>query len=123
MNRTVPGNFTSWNPLDPRSLFKNLWTFLISQTEGNYHMYAYTKNKTLLGMSVEELRRESDRIKYRYLQMDSQHRCVPSDWYIIGYDIFVMHTFLRLSRTGPENDGYLKSYLDRAPQAFFVDYR
>jgi hypothetical protein len=57
--------------------------------------------------------------------MDSQHRCVPADWYIIGYDMFAMHTFLRLSRTGEETNGYLKSYFERdlSPITFFVDYK
>ena len=76
-------------------------------------------------MSVDELR-SNKTLKFRFLQMDSQHRCVPADWYIIGYDMFAMHTFLRLSRTGEETDGYLKPYFERNPKSpltFFVDYR
>jgi hypothetical protein len=75
-------------------------------------------------MSVDDLRSNKS-LKFRFLQMDSQHRCVPADWYIIGYDMFAMHTFLRLSRTGEETDGYLKSYFERnsSPIIFFVDYK
>jgi len=49
---------------------------------------------------------------------------VPADWYILGYDMFIMHTFLRLSRTGDETDGYLSAYLDNHSRfPFSVDYR
>jgi len=97
--------------MNPWTLLRNLWTLLVSHTEGNYHLYAYAKNRTLLGMPVEALRLEGGRLRYRYVQVDSQNRCVPTDWYVIGYDIFAMHTFLRLTRTG-SGEGYLRSYLD-----------
>ena len=49
---------------------------------------------------------------------------MPADWYIFGYDMFAMHTFLRLSRTGEETDGYLKTFFEQDYKAsrFFVDF-
>jgi hypothetical protein len=40
----------------------------------------------------------------RYLQIDSKHKCVPTDWYL-GYDTFATYTFLQLSQT----KGYFKT--------------
>ena len=66
-------------------------------------MFSY--NKTLLNYSLENLRQLKN-IRLRYLQIDSKHKCVPTDWYL-GYDTFAIYTFYQL--TG--NKGYLKSLM------------
>jgi len=52
-------------------------------------MFSY--NKTLLNYSLENLRQLKN-IRLRYLQIDSKHKCVPTDWYL-GYDTFAIYTF------------------------------
>lgn len=42
-------------------------------------------------------------IKLRYMQVDSKHKCVPTDWYL-GYETFAIYTFLQLAG----NKGFLK---------------
>jgi hypothetical protein len=71
-------------------------------------------------MTVDELRREKGgNLRMRFLQVDSQHKCIPGDWYILGYDTFAVYTFLRLITqsdfTGGEvnPEGYLRPYLNK----------
>lgn len=87
-------------------------------------MFVFSRNRTLIESPIEALRQNIS-LKYRFLQVDSQHRCVPSDWYMIGFDTFAIHTFLRLVRgKGPEEmEGYLKPFFSRTNSpSFLIDY-
>ena len=87
-------------------------------------MYIYSRNKTLMDLPLEALRLDSG-LKYRFLQVDSQHRCVPSDWYMIGYDNFAIHSFLNLAIAGgsKEVQGFLKPFFERPTMlSFIVDF-
>lgn len=56
------------------------------------NLYAFSYNKTLLTLTIAELRQIRS-LRLRYLQIDSKHKCVPTDWYL-GYDTFAIYTFL-----------------------------
>ncbi len=91
---------------------------------GNSNLYIYSRNKTLMDLPLEALRLDSS-LKYRFLQVDSQHRCVPSDWYMIGYDNFAIHSFLNLAIAGgsKEVQGFLKPFFERPTMlSFMIDY-
>ncbi len=64
--------------------------------------------------------------------MDSQHKCVPTDWYVIGYDTFAIYTFFQLTNmystsvegSGelPLEKGYLQPMLRERSQEYRVDF-
>ena len=97
---------------------------MIDFTEGGLsNVYVYSRNRSLLDMSIEQLR-ENTNLKFRYMQVDSQQRCVPSDWYMIGYDTFATHTFLRLIRGADQMQGFMKPFFPRSNpnHNFIVNY-
>jgi len=76
------------------------------------HIYVFSYNRTLLETSLEDLKRMKE-VRMRYLQIDTKHKCVPSDWHL-GYDTLAVYTFLQLSKS----KGYLKNF----EETFLVDY-
>ena len=107
------------------SLINKFYHTVLQFTEGgNSNLFVFSKNQTLVESSIESLR-QNESLKYRFLQVDSLHRCVPSDWYMIGYDTFAIHTFLRLVRGGGSEmmEGYLKPFFGRTnTNTFLIDY-
>lgn len=84
-------------------------------------LYAYSRNGSLLNATAEELRGNGS-LRMRFLQLDTQHRCVPTDWYVLGYDTFAIYTFLKLVQQSEGGQkGFLKSYYSSLVESF-VDY-
>lgn len=129
------------------SFLKALWNRLVaalSESGGAQQVYAFSRERGLLEASAGELRRnnesESPPLKLRYLQLDAQHKCVPTDWYVIGYDTFAIYTFLQLVNmqgeaavvedggdlASPHKDvagkGFLQTLFRDKGQEFTVDY-
>jgi len=51
---------------------------------------------------------------------------VPADWYILGYDTFAVHTFLRLIRASLASpdfkfNGYLRQYFEPS-KSLLIDF-
>mmetsp|Transcript_25114 Transcript_25114/g.33672 ORF Transcript_25114/g.33672 Transcript_25114/m.33672 type:complete len:207 (-) Transcript_25114:1635-2255(-) len=73
-------------------------------------IYAYSQNKTLLDMSLNDLKKVPD-LKMHYLQLDSTHRCMPAGG-ALAFDTHMTYTFINLMGYGHQNSsGYLKSLL------------
>jgi hypothetical protein len=90
---------------------------LIFTPPSRSHVYAYSRNQTLLEMSFDELREIPD-LRTHYLQVDIQNKFVPVDWFL-GYDTYVIYSFVNLVGFGPQK-GYLKTLLRDEP--FWVDF-
>jgi hypothetical protein len=48
-------------------------------------------------MSLLDLYQQKN-LRIRYLQVDSKHKCIPTDWFF-GYDTFAIYSFFQLSRS------------------------
>jgi hypothetical protein len=48
-------------------------------------IYFFSTNKTLTDMNIENLSKESLDKSVLYIQTDTLHRCMPSEWYV-GFD-------------------------------------
>ena len=83
-------------------------------------VYAYSRNETLLSMSVAELR-EIEGLKMYYLQLDSSQRCMPVGG-PLGYDTFSVYTFVNLAGYG-SNGGYLKTWLRDEDRMLEIDFK
>ena len=57
-------------------------------------LFLFSYNPLYLNYTLEEMERQD--LKMRYLQMDSNNKCVPPDWYI-GYDTFVIYSFFQIT--------------------------
>jgi len=89
--------------------------------ESSSQLYGYSRNGSLLNATTEELRGNQS-LRMRFLQLDTQHRCVPKDWYVLGYDTFAIYTFLKLVQQSEGGQkGFLKSYYSSLVESF-VDY-
>jgi hypothetical protein len=89
--------------------------------ESSSQLYAYSRNGSLLNASTDELRNNQS-LRLRFLQLDTQHRCVPTDWYVLGYDTFAIYTFLKLvQQSDGGRKGFLRSYYSSLVESF-VDY-
>ena len=69
-----------------------IYNYITKRLNTKGHIYAFSNNRTLLSLSIEELKKLPD-LNLRYLQVDSKHKCIPNDWNT-GYDTFAIYTFL-----------------------------
>ena len=78
-------------------------------------VYAYSQNKTLLSMSLEELKQLKPEPRIHYLQLDSSHRCMPAGG-ALAYDTHMTYTFINLMGYGEGSaSGYLRTILRDKP--------
>ena len=77
-------------------------------------VYAYSQNKTLLDMSLEELS-QIEELKMFYLQLDSLHKCMPAGGNL-AYDTHTIYSFIDLIGFGhQDSSGYLRSLFRSEP--------
>eukprot|EP00347_Sterkiella_histriomuscorum_P020015 403339427 len=114
-------NFTQYSMPQPsetsqhkmETLFQTIRHKLFDKLTLHDNIYVFSYNKTLLQMNIKELRENQKFIKTRYLQIDSRHKCVPTDWYL-GFDTFAIYTFLQLSGS----KGFMKPLM----KDWIIDY-
>ena len=82
-------------------------------------IYAYSRNQTLLEMSIEELSEVND-LKMFYLQLDSLHKCMPAGGNL-AYDTHTIYSFIDLIGFGhQDSSGYLRTLF--RDEALEVDF-
>ncbi|CDW71816.1 UNKNOWN [Stylonychia lemnae] len=91
---------------EPTTLLGYLRQYFFDKMTLKDNIFIFTFNQTLLNSSIKQLR-QVEKLRVRYIQIDSKHKCVPTDWYL-GYDTFAIYTFYQLSG----NQGFLRSMMN-----------
>ena len=82
-------------------------------------IYAYSRNETLVNLSISELKEIKD-LKLYYMQMDSQTKCMPVGG-ALGYDTFMTYMFVNLIGYG-QNAGFMKTWFRDEKSTFEIDF-